>query len=62
MAIEIVHRGALPEDKKYEGKCSYCRTVIAFKRADARYVCDQRDGDYLEVQCPVCSRPITTSV
>lgn len=62
MAIEIVYRGALPEAKKYEGACKYCRTVITFKREDARYRCDQRDGDYLEVQCPVCSRPITISV
>lgn len=62
MAIEIVRRGKPKEEKEYQAGCRYCGTIIKFKRGDAKYQSDQREGDYLVVDCPICTRQITTSV
>lgn len=52
--MEIIVRGKLPEEDEYEATCYRCRTVFRFQRVEARYVSDQREGDYLSIACPVC--------
>lgn len=59
MAVVITKRGQLPEKKRYHGKCHYCKTEIDFLAEDATVRYDQRDGNYLMVECPVCVKPIT---
>lgn len=58
MTIEIIQRGMLPADKVYKSTCRECHSTLQFKRGDARYVSDQRDGDALVVKCPVCKQEI----
>jgi hypothetical protein len=60
--IRIIKRGVNPETKLYQGACHNCGTVVEFPRSAAKYQADQRDGDYLEVSCPVCHRRITAGV
>lgn len=60
--MKIIRRGQPPEQKTYFATCNHCKTEIEFERSEARYVSDQRDGDFLEVKCPVCSKPITKAV
>lgn len=55
MAVEIIERGQLPSETVYDATCGNCRTKIRFKRGDAKYFFDQRDGDFLSIACPVCS-------
>jgi RNase P subunit RPR2 len=60
--IKIIKRGKKAEDKIYQGTCRNCETVIEFPRGAAKFTDDQRDGAYLSVTCPVCSRSITVEV
>lgn len=60
--MEVIHRGELPEQKRYQAECNYCRSVMRFQRSEAEYVSDQRDGDCLKVICPVCDRPVYVAV
>lgn len=60
--MEIVRQGADPVKQHIEGECTRCRTVIKFLPVEARYVPDQRDGDFYSIQCPVCPNMITAQV
>ena len=56
--MKIIRRGTLPTEKVYEGTCNHCDTVVEFQAKEAKLVSDQRDGDYYEIQCPVCGHTI----
>lgn len=56
--MKIIKRGMLPEDRYYQGLCNHCTTVVEFKFSEAEPIYDQRDGNSLKVDCPVCERPI----
>ena len=60
--MEILKRGKKPEDKEYEATCQRCKTEIRFKQEEARITYDQRDGDFVTVECPVCNHPIHKAV
>jgi len=60
--MKIIRHGQKPEEKTYEVTCAHCRTVFEFTQGEAKYRSDQRDGDYLEIPCPVCSKTVTKSV
>ena len=62
MAIEVVELGTPPDQVEYETRCQKCQSKLKFKRSDAKYVNDQRDGDYLTVECPVCKNLVTKSL
>lgn len=53
--MEIVKRGVLPTEVVHQATCNHCGTVAKFKRGEAEHHFDQREGDYLSVQCPVCA-------
>lgn len=56
--IKIIERGIKPDDKEYRTSCSRCKTVFEFVRSEAEYVSDQRDGDALVIECPVCKERV----
>lgn len=58
MAIEVINRGHLPENDQFEAKCNHCKSDLRFLRSDARFTSDQRDGDFVTVDCPVCSHAV----
>jgi len=62
MAVEVIERGTPPEEVNYEVQCQKCISKLKFKRSDAGYVSDQRDGNYLTVECPVCRNLVTKSL
>jgi len=60
--IQVIEVGLLPpkpEDKIYTAKCSYCSTVMKFSRKDARLHINDAQGDWVEVTCPLCDKPVT---
>ena len=54
--IEIIKRGKIPQEKKYEATCYTCKTVFTALQEDGKVVNDQRDGDFVTFHCPVCNR------
>jgi len=60
--MRIIHRGKPINEKVYEKMCYKCKSVIEFSGGEARRRSDQREGDYLEIECPVCGDKITTSI
>lgn len=57
MTIRIIRDGKLPEDKDYAGTCNYCGTAIECKQRDGTIKYGgQRDGNWLDVECPKCKR------
>lgn len=61
MAIEIIRRGHLPENDRFEAQCHNCKSYIAFLRSDGKLTFDQRDGDFLTVDCPHCGKSVHVS-
>lgn len=54
--VEIIHKGQLPEEKKYVCTCRKCKTKFSFKAKESKESCDQRDGVVLMIiSCPLCS-------
>jgi RNase P subunit RPR2 len=62
MVIEVVSVGnKQPENRAYRRSCNNCGSLLQFKRKDARYVNDQRDGDAVVIDCPVCGAEVWTA-
>jgi hypothetical protein len=59
--MKIIRQGADPKQTPLRGECTRCRTVIEFHPTEAKFVPDQRDGDFYQIACPTCSATITTS-
>lgn len=62
--MEILSVGKLPSEKEYTTTCGSCHTRFKFKRGEASYHSDQRDGDYLLIRCPLagCGKNATVQV
>ncbi len=58
MAIEVTRRGHLPENDQFEAQCFKCKSEMRFLRSDARHASDQRCGDFVTIDCPVCGAPV----
>lgn len=54
---EILKRGELPEERKYQGTCSNCKSEIRFGHSEVHHSYDQRDGGSIfKATCPVCQK------
>lgn len=60
--MEILERGKLPSEKEYICTCRNCKTRFKFKQSEGRIHYDQRDGNHIEVYCPVCLYQVTTAL
>ena len=57
--VKIIKRGEIPELAPMQATCNHCKTEVEFVAAEVKRVFDQRDGDFYQFDCPVCSRSIT---
>lgn len=60
--MKIISCCEVPNDRVYQATCNNCKSVLEFKRSEAMYTSDQRDGDFLRVVCPVCNFYVTKSI
>lgn len=60
--VQIIERGHKPSDKDHTARCRECETKFTFKRSEASFVPDQRDGDALVINCPLCGVKIWHAV
>ena len=52
--MKIIKKGNIPEEKIYRSECYNCKTEFEFQAREAKLTRDQRDGDFLTVDCPLC--------
>ncbi|MDC2859041.1 hypothetical protein [Delftia sp. DT-2] len=57
--MKIIKQGQPPETRTYQCTCRECATVFEFEQREAKFVFDQRDGDFLQINCPVCGTQCT---
>lgn len=62
MAVKIIVRGDDKAARPIRTTCRECKTVFEFLKTDARYVNDQRDGDFYHISCPVCGHGVNRAV
>jgi ribosomal protein S27E len=53
--VRILKQGMPPGERKFQVTCKSCRSELEFKASEAAYTNDQRDGEFWQIQCPVCS-------
>lgn len=56
--MDILFRGTPPNEREREGTCNNCGTQVRFRESEGKVTHDQRDGDFVTVNCPVCARQI----
>lgn len=61
MTIRIIKEGRLPENDTYRCTCRHCKTVFEFQKKDAKSGYDQRDGSWMTINCPLCSKNVNVS-
>lgn len=54
LPMKIIERGEHPKNKLYTVKCKQCGTKFEFEAHEGHVVRDQRDGDFIQINCPVC--------
>lgn len=50
--MEIIRPGLVPGKREYRTTCTHCGCVFRFMQHEAEYCSDQRDGDYVAIDCP----------
>lgn len=60
--MRIIRQGKLPEMELFEVTCDRCKTLFEFEKVEAKITSDQRDGDFMTIDCPLCHKPVTVDV
>lgn len=55
MAVKIITKGK-GNKRIYRTRCATCSCVFEFEAEDAKFVADQRDGDFYQIKCPDCGK------
>ena len=56
--MKIIRHGKIPQEKECQSECHNCKTLFSLTIAEGELVYDQRDGDYIKTNCPLCSTVI----
>lgn len=56
--MRIIKEGKLPGKQMYRVTCTNCKTEFEFEQDEATYSSNQRDGDCLQIACPLCKQYI----
>lgn len=60
--MRILKRGKKEADRIHIGTCRSCGCTVEFANHEGRVVRDQREGDYIQVNCPECLTHITVAL
>jgi hypothetical protein len=52
--VEILKKGKSPLELTYDHTCKICKTRFRFAYSEGQRMSDNRDGDYLTIDCPIC--------
>ncbi len=59
--MKILKKGTPETERVFHGSCR-CGTEVEFKQREGKVTYDQRDGDFIEVACPICQNRIIVSI
>jgi len=64
MAIKIIKKGRLPEEKQYTGICNLCGCKFKFHESDSWGREADRDSIYVSIMCPTpnCRNTVLVNV
>lgn len=54
--MRVIKRGILPSERKTEWTCGTCKSIVESTQNEGEYISDQREGDCVKFECPVCKR------
>lgn len=57
--MKVLRQGVRPEEKTHQVTCTNCKSELEFQQHEATIHSDQREGDWMEIKCPVCAAKIT---
>ena len=60
--MKIIKRGTPPPDAVHTGTCHTCKTEVEFVRSEGKVTYDQREGNIVTVECPVCRGNIRSHI
>ena len=61
--MKIIKQGVHPEEIIYHATCRFCKTEVEFQKKEAKFNSGvYRDGDWLEIACPVCNHTIVKGI
>ena len=60
--IEILEKGEPKSERKFTVGCRGCNSKLRYSKSDGVVVHDQRDGDFLKLDCPVCHKDINVNL
>ena len=59
--MRIIKQGLIPEEVVYKITCGNCETFFEFLQKEGKFCDDQRDGAFVQINCPVCKKACTTA-
>ena len=60
--MKVIKRGIPPDKQTFRAVCDVCKSHLEFARNEGKYHSDWRDGDYIEIKCPVCKKVISVNI
>jgi hypothetical protein len=60
--MEILKTGHIPAERSYKMECRTCNTVFRFLQKEGKIIYDQREGDFIQISCPLCHNKITCAL
>lgn len=52
--MRIIKPGKPESERLFTGTCRNCGCQVEFKQHEGEVIRDQRDGDYIRLNCPTC--------
>lgn len=60
--MRIIKPGVINAERLETVTCQHCHCEFEFLRGEAKVTFDQRDGDFLTINCPCCGNHVTKSI
>jgi len=59
--MEILKPGKTPLERQTQAKCFACKCQFRFKKKEGKEHLDQRERNFVSVDCPYCGETINVS-
>lgn len=60
--MKIMRPGKVEAERLFKVTCRNCDCQFEFKHHEGEVIRDQRDGDYIRINCPTCMTFVTAAL